>query len=437
MNTSLFEELNQKTIYRVKRQTTPVSGIVEVPGSKSITNRALFLAALAKGRSTLNGVLFSDDSRHFIQSLIDLGFEVTVDEAKKEVSVVGLDGDLPSKTGTINVGSAGTAARFLTAMLAFSDGKYTIQCSEQMKNRPMKPLFDALISLGASFQYLEKEHYLPVIVTGNSGQCGSVSLDITKSTQFLSALLMIGPMTKDGLSIQITSDKIDGSYIRITRKMLNQFGAEATLSGNTYRVPHAHFTGHTYTIEPDISAACYFYSLAPLLGGSIIVRNVHRDFMQGDIRFLEVLEQLNCKVIETTSGIEVVGPESGNYPGIDVDMNDFSDQTMTLACLAPFATSQTIIRNVSHIKGQECDRMEGIVQELSRCGVTCSADGENIHILPGVVKPAMIETYDDHRFAMAFTLLGLRSEGIVIKDPACCRKTFEDYFEVLEGVIKD
>lgn len=436
MNTSLFEEINHTTVYRVKCQTSPISGIVEVPGSKSITNRALFIAALANGKSTLNGVLFSDDSRHFIQSLIDLGFQVTVDEKNKQVTVVGLDGRLPKDSGTINVGSAGTAARFLTAMLAFSEGEYTIQCSEQMKNRPMKPLFDALISLGAKFKYMEKEHHLPVIVTGNSGRCGSVSLDITKSTQFLSALLMIGPMTKDGLTIQITSEKIDGSYIRITRNMLNQFGAEATLADKTYTVPYAHFKGQTYTIEPDMSAACYFYALAPLLGGSIVVRNVHRDFMQGDIRFLEVLEQLNCKVIETPVGIEVIGASSATYPGIDVDMNDFSDQTMTLACLAPFATSETLIRNVSHIKGQECDRMEGIVQELSRCGIKCSADGENIRIQPGIVKPAMIETYDDHRFAMAFTLLGLRSEGIVIMDPACCRKTFEDYFEVLEKVLR-
>lgn len=434
MRKTLFDTIDGETVYRVPLQTQPISGTVEVPGSKSITNRALFLAALADSRTILTGVLFSDDSRHFLSSLQSLGFDVVIDEPNKTVAVTGQNGKIPNKNATIHVGSAGTAARFLTAMLAFSDGEYIIYCSEQMKKRPMKPLFDALISLGATFEYLEAQHHLPVRVKGNQGQCGSVSLDITKSTQFLSALLMVGPMTQKGLTIHLTSEKKDGSYIKITRKMIQQFGADTSFDGDSYFVPKSKFISHPYAIEPDLSAACYFYAMAALTGGSIIVKGVNDASMQGDIKFLEVLRLLGCKVSDSNEGILVNGPTGGHYPGIDIDMNDFSDQTMTLAVLAPFANSETIIRNVSHIRVQECDRMQGIINELTKVGITCFTDGENITILPGQVKGATIETYDDHRFAMAFTLLGLKSEGIIIRDPLCCRKTFENYFQVLENL---
>lgn len=435
MDKEIFEVMDNETIYRVPKQSKPIYGTVKVPGSKSITNRALLLAALAEGTTHLTGVLFSDDSRHFLSSLISLGFDVTINEESKQVTVVGLGGKIPKKEATINVGSAGTASRFLTAMLALSEGTYIIDCSEQMKKRPMKPLFDALITMGASFEYLEKEHHLPVRVTGNGGNCGDVELDITKSTQFLSALLMVGPMTKTGFNIQITSRKIDGAYIRITRNMVAQFGGSVSLDGSVYHVPKNDYLASPYAIEPDMSAACYFYSVAALLGGSITVKGVHKNLMQGDIKFLDVLEKLGCQLSDTEEGIMVQGPEGGKYEGVDVFMNDFSDQTMTLAALAPFASSETVIRGVAHIKVQECDRMAGIVSELTRVGIDCEADGDNIFIKPGNVKPGEIETYDDHRFAMAFTLLGLGADGIIIKDPKCCRKTFENYFQVLEELL--
>lgn len=436
MKDSIFETLDGQTIYRVPRQNKALSGTVSVPGSKSVTNRALLIAALAEGTSTLGGVLFSDDSRHFLSSLISLGFDVDIDEPARKVTVVGLGGRIPFSQATIDVGSAGTASRFLTAMLALSHGEYTIQCSNQMKKRPMKPLFDALITMGASFEYLEEEYHLPVKVIGNKGKCQDVSLDITKSTQFLSALLMVGPMTDQGFKIHITSEKVHGAYIRITRQMVAHFGGQTEFTGKTYQVPKTTYKALDYPIEPDMSAACYFYSIAALTGGWVIVHGVTKDLMQGDLRFLEVLEKMNCSIEETRDGIKVTGPKGGLYPGVDVDMNNFSDQTMTLAALAPFASSETIIRGVSHIKVQECDRMTGIVDQLNKAGITCHADEDNIYITPGPVSPAMIETYDDHRFAMAFTLLGLRAEGIVIQDPKCCRKTFEDYFEVLEDFME-
>ena len=436
MNKQLFETLDEQTIYRVPTQAQPMSGTVSVPGSKSITNRVLLMAALSKGESHLSGVLFSDDSRHFLSSLEALGFEVKIDEPAKEVTLQGLAGKIPKKNATINVGSAGTAARFLTAMLALSDGEHTILCSDQMKKRPMKPLFDALISVGAQFEYLEKEHFLPVKVIGNKGICKAVTMDITKSTQFLSALLMVAPMTNSGMTIEITSDKKGGSYIDITRHMMQQFGVATDFDGTTYKVSNSsHYMVGSYPIEPDMSAACYFYAMAALTGGVITVKGVEADLIQGDIRFLDVLKMLGCKITPSPEGIQVTGPKDGSYPGITVDMNNFSDQTMTLSALAAFATSPTTIKNVAHIRVQECDRMQAIVNNLTKAGISCVSDGQQIKIIPGQVQGTLINTYDDHRMAMAFTLLGLKTEGILIENPACCKKTFENYFEVLETLL--
>lgn len=437
MDNTLFEIENDEQVFRVPVHHEPISGTVTVPGSKSVTNRALLFAALADGTTKLEGVLFSDDSRHFLGSLKSLGFDVVVNEADKKVAVTGLGGDIPNSTGTINVGSAGTAARFLTAMLALSKGQYTIQCSEQMKKRPMKPLFDALVQLGASFEYLEKEGFLPVVVTGNQGKGQSVAIDISKSTQFLSALLMVAPMTGNGIAIQISSEKKEGAYIRITTSMMEQFGVTTSFDGEVYHVPSGKtYTALDYEVEPDVSAACYYYALGTLTGGEIIVKGVHHGLMQGDMKFLGVLEKLGATLEATEEGIQLTGPKDGVYEGIDVDLNDFSDQTMTLAVLAAYATTPTIIRNVAHIRVQECDRMQAIYNELTRVGIQSAIDGTNIEIVPGKLKPAHIKTYDDHRMAMAFSLLGIKTEGIVIVDPMCCRKTFENYFEVLTSLLK-
>lgn len=249
---------------------------------------------------------------------------------------------------------------------------------------------------------------------------------------------MVAPMTKNAVDIRITSEKKDGAYIRITRHMMKQFGVTTEFDGSHYTIP-AHSTYHLgdYSIEPDMSAACYFYAIAAITGGTILVEGVHKDIIQGDIKFLDVLEQLGCTITPKDEGIEVIGPKDGDYEGIRVDMNDFSDQTMTLAAIAAFAASPTHINHVAHIRLQECDRMQATVNELSKTGVRCEADGENIHITPGPIHGASIHTYDDHRMAMAFSLLGLKTEGILIEDPMCCKKTFEDYFEVLNALIQN
>lgn len=439
--------------YRVKRLSGPVDWVVEVPGSKSMTNRALLMAALGDGRTVLEGVLFSDDSRYFIGSLKSLGFEVDVDEAGKRVAVNGLNGSIPVDRGEIYVGSAGTAARFLTAMLGFSGGIYTIQASEQMKRRPMLPLFELLMDAGARITYLEKEGFLPVRIVGAAYRTAEqgvrdndadgekpvtyLELDISQSTQFLSALLLISPMIKQGLHITITSQRKDGSYIRITRKMMEQFGVRARFDGECYDVgKDSSYRAGTYQIEPDVSAACYFYAAAALTGGRALVRNVTWDCMQGDLQFLRVLEKMGCTLNETADGIEVRGAENGRLSGITVDMKEFSDQTMTLAAIAPFADGTVRIENVGHIRGQESDRLSAIYTELTRLGVNCVEEEEAVTIEPSVPHAGVVQTYDDHRMAMAFALIGLRTDGIEIANPQCCRKTFEEYFEVLDKLTE-
>ena len=423
--------------YKVRKLNKPINCVVEVPGSKSITNRALLMAALSDGECRLNGVLFSDDSRHFLSSLIALGYVIQVNEVDKYAIIEGHGGNIPKKEGVINVGSAGTAARFLTAMLAFSDGQYTIESSEQMKKRPMLPLFNALEDMGAHFEFLEKNGHLPVKVTGaafgGNKPKAEVSIDISESTQFLSALMMTAPMLDSGLKINITSKKTDGSYIRITSNMMKQFGCEVVHEGAVYQIPAGdNYVAGTYQIEPDVSAACYFYAAAALTGGYALVKNVRYTSMQGDMKFLEVLKQLGCKVEEEHEGISVTGTANGEYFGVDVDMNHYSDKTMTLAAIAPFAKTTTVIKNIEHIRLQESDRIEAMVNELNNLGVDVKEGRDRIEISPANVKPGVVDTYNDHRMAMSFALIGLRVDGIIIDNYECCCKTFENYFEVLE-----
>lgn len=425
--------------YKVRQLKRNGNYTVSVPGSKSITNRALLLAALSDGICTLKGVLFSDDSRHFLRSLIALGFEVNVNEEEKTVVVKGLGGSIPEKKGTINVGSAGTAARFLTCMCGLSDGEYIINASEQMKKRPMRPLMEALTELGADILYLEERYHLPVKIKGCGSIKGrkSVELDISESTQFLSALLMTGVMLKDGLDINIVSQKKYGSYIAITMKMMSQYGVGVHFDGESYHIAaDSSYNAIEYQIEPDVSAACYFFAMAAISASEFKVLHIRKDSMQGDIRFLEVLEKMGCEVIYSEDGVSVLGP-ADRLHGVEVDMNNFSDQTMTLAAISIFADSVTRITGIGHIRLQESNRLEAIVNELTKMNIKTEHGDDYVVIYPSKPTGAVIETYEDHRMAMAFTLPGLVFDGITINNPMCCRKTFENYFDIVDALTAD
>ncbi|MCL2813701.1 MAG: 3-phosphoshikimate 1-carboxyvinyltransferase [Oscillospiraceae bacterium] len=424
--------MSTNDFYAVAPICKPVDCVLEVPGSKSITNRALLLASMAKGKSILTNVLFSDDSRGLINCLKALGYEMKIHENEKKIE---LYGGFPKEKATVNVKSAGTSARFLTAMLSACKGEYTIESSEQMKLRPMKPLTDALGKLGCKIEYIEKEGFLSYRLYGEKLEGGEIGIESEQSSQFTSALLMTGCLHKKDLTIQPTGKETAKSYIGITLKMMEQFGVHASRTdGGGYLVKAGQkYIPRAYGIEPDISSACYFYSAAALTGGAVLVKGVYSSSMQGDIKYLEILKKLGCTVSETDEGILVKGPKRGIYEGIDVDMNDCSDQAITLAVLAPFACSLTVIRNIRHIKYQESDRIRAVLTQLSKMGIKCEETADGMAIYPGIPKPSiMVETYDDHRMAMAFALIGLRTKGIKIANPSCTAKTFENYFEVFE-----
>lgn len=447
--------MNQPTyhvpnVYAKLREGRPLSDTgsavlrVSVPGSKSITNRALLLATLANGRSLLKNVLFSDDSRHFLKCIQSLGFETDVDEQHKTIQVMGHGGSVPKTEASLYVGSAGTAARFLTAYLGVSKGTYHMDASDQMRRRPMAPLLDSLKALGCEVLYSSgkasdapcPEGYFPFTLQGHGFLQDHISIDINHSSQFLSALLIASCLSEQDFSIHVEGSH-GMAYIEMTRKMMEAFGVKASRTSDDTFLTKAGQSYHAkeYLVEPDVSAACYFYAMAPLLQVPVLVEHVHFASLQGDVAFLRVLERMGCLAADTPEGILLTPPLSGIFHGVEADLSACSDQAITLAAIAPFASSPTKITGIGHIRFQECNRLEAIVTELEKMGIRCEKTQDTITIYPGAPLPCTVNTYDDHRMAMGFSLTGLRSDGIIIDNPGCCRKTFENYFEVLEKIL--
>lgn len=436
MKANIYKVTNIYTKISSKSAFSPLT--VTVPGSKSLTNRALLLATLAEGTSTLRGVLFSDDSRHFLKCVQDLGFETEVNEEEKTVKVTGLGGAVPKAEAWQYVGSAGTAARFLTAYLGISEGTFHMDASEQMRKRPMAPLLASLKELGCEISFEGNEGFFPFTLKAHGFGKHTITVDIEHSSQFLSALLIASCLSPKDFEIQVQGSH-GMAYIEITRRMMEQFGVSAYVSddGRLYTIPSGQkYSALDYQIEPDASAAAYFYGLGMLLGIPIKVAHITFDSMQGDVAFLKILEQMGAGLTEEPDGILLNAPVGGTYKGVDVDMSACSDQAITLAALAPFADGPTTIRGIGHIRYQECNRMNAIVTELSKMGIRCEETENTLTIYPGIPQPSLVDTYDDHRMAMGFSLIGLRADGIEIDNPGCCRKTFENYFECLEECLK-
>jgi 3-phosphoshikimate 1-carboxyvinyltransferase len=420
-------------VYNVKCLGENPNIRVHVPGSKSISNRALCLAALCGEKTTLHGTIISQDSRVFMDALRGLGYSLKLDEKSGDITISGK----LNPTGEVYVGSAGTAARFLTAVLALSGGSYHVTSSMQMEKRPMKPLLEALECLGSHITYEKEKYHFPFTIEGFSDTSVSkVPLNIDESSQFLSAIMMAGVLLNRKFTVCLTGKRDARSYVRITERMIHDFGGEMKQIGkDEYLINgEAKYSARQYQIEPDMSAACYFYAMAALTGGKTLVYHVHRDSVQGDIQFLFLLEKMGCSLIETPQGLLLQGPRNGILSGVTVDMSDFSDQTMTLAAMAPFLMGTTIIYNVAHIRIQESDRLHAIATELNHLGITCEEKPDGLIITPGTIHPGAISTYDDHRMAMAFSLIGCMVPGIQIRNPGCCAKTFENYFQILDSI---
>lgn len=419
----------------------PLDAVVTIPGSKSITNRALLLAALAEGTTELSGVLFSDDSRYFMKALQFLGFQVEIEEEANRVRVVGKGGEVPEAApeGTsLFIGNAGTAARFLLPFLSLGRGTYRIDGIERMRQRPISDLLEALQALHIDAVDELGTGCPPILIRAKGLQGGPTSVVGKNSSQFLSALLMTAPYAEQDVEIQVIGELASIPYVQITLQMMQQFGVlvESASDYSYFKIKAGgRYQARSYDIEPDASSASYFFAAAAIAGGTVTVQGLHEHSLQGDAQFPKVLQQMGCQVQYAPDSITVTGPdrEAGEMlEGIDVDLNGMSDTVPTLAAVAPFANGPVHIRNVANIRIKETDRLSAVVTELGKLGVQTEEFPDAMTIFPAHEwTPAHIHTYDDHRMAMAFSLIGLREPGVTILDPGCVSKTFPTYFEVL------
>lgn len=408
---------------RVEPLTAPPDVTVRVPGSKSLTNRALVCAAMAEGTSTLTGALVADDTEAMIGALRSLGIDV--DTSAADITVVGSAGVVPPSTETIDARLSGTTARFLAPLLAAGEGPYVLDGEEPLQRRPMGPLVEALRTLGSDVYELGEPDSLPLRI-GGGALGGRVSVPGDVSSQFLSGLLMAAPLFPDGVDVDLTSALVSVPYVAMTRSVMAAFGV--TVDGN--RVHPGRYQAASYEIEPDASAASYFFAAAVIAGGRVTVDGLGTDSLQGDLAFVDLLERMGADVTKTTTTTTVTG--TGTLHGIDADLADLSDTAQTLAVVAAFADSPTTLTGIGFIRRKETDRIGNTVRELLRCGIdaTEQADGFTVH--PGAPTPATVETYADHRMAMSFALLGLRADGIEIADPGCVAKTYPRFFDDLD-----
>lgn len=410
--------------------TSAVSGTVSLPGSKSYTNRVLPIAALAHGRSVIQGVLESDDTRYMVDALRTLGINIEVDWPAERVVIDGCNGVIPARSAELYLGNSGTSMRFLTALVALGTGEYRLDGTERMRERPLQPLIDGLVDLGVDARSEGGNGCPPVLVRSNGLPGEVVRMRGDLSSQYFSALALAAPYARGQLHIEVEGELVSKPYLDMTAASMAAFGV--TLRNDDYLhfwvEPGQRYTGRDYIVEPDASASSYFFALAAVSEGTITVAGLPANSAQGDLRFVEVLEQMGCDV-SRGSEVTVRGPRT--LRGIDVDMNAISDTVMTLAAIAPFADGPTTIRNVGHIRLKETDRIAAIAAELRRMGIQVDEQTDGLVIYPGAPQPAVIQTYDDHRMAMAFAITGVRSSGIQIADPGCVSKTVPRYWEIL------
>ncbi len=429
----------------------PLDATVGVPGSKSLTNRALVAAALADGTSVLSNVLIAEDTMLMIEALRALGIAVTVDEASCTAEVTGCRGHIPESEADLFCGNSGTTIRFLTAMTALGHGTYRLDGIARMRRRPIGELGAVLHSLGARIEYHEEEGFPPLTVHADGLRGGHVAFDSPESSQMVSALLLAAPYASRDALIEVHGDLPSAPYVAMTCAAMQQFGVElihetsvSCVQGQPketrvsvrmiIEAPRC-YRASAVVIEPDATNATYFLAAPAVAGGRVTVRGLGRKSLQGDVRFVDVLERIGCRVDRGSGELTVIGP-LGRLHGIDVDLNGMPDTVPTLAVLALFADSPTTIRNVANLRIKETDRLTALGAELRKLGATVDEqhDGLMIHP-PDRIKLARIDTYDDHRMAMSFALAGLKCPGLVINDPRCCAKTFPDFFQRFEAML--
>lgn len=420
---------DQKTL-EIVPVTRPVRGTIRPPGSKSITNRALVIAALADGTTQLTGVLDSRDTEVMIHSLKRLGFGVAQDKATARVTVTGGGGKIPASGADLWLENSGTSIRFLTAMCALGEGRYRLDGNTRMRERPIGDLLESLRTFGIDATSELGTNCPPVIVSARGLKGGATTIKANVSSQFLSAMLMAAPGARESVEIHLAGEMVSEPYVIMTLDVMAAFGVAVDReTPGVYRIQPQTYTARAYEIEPDASAASYFFAVAAVTRGEVTVEGLSAKALQGDVGFVDALERMGCSVARGATSITVRG---GALRGIDIDMNAISDTAQTLACVAPFAEGPTRIRNVKHMRFKETDRVAAVVTELRRLGVATDEHEDGMTIYPGPVKPGTVATYDDHRMAMSFAVLGLKAPGVVIADPGCTAKTYPNFFDDLD-----
>jgi 3-phosphoshikimate 1-carboxyvinyltransferase len=414
--------------------THPLNASVRIPGSKSLTNRALLIAALAQGKTRLINALFSDDSGLLVTALQNLGFMIFLDPVNGCMEIQGLGGSIPKNQVEIFIGNAGTAARFLTAFLTLGHGTFIVDGDSRMRERPIGDLVDALTQLGANVQADNRYGSLlcpPVKINASGLPGGKTKIAGNISSQFLSALLMTTPYAKTPVEIEITTTLNSKPYIDMTLAIMSDFGIDVERDGyNSFLIQPGIFSPISeYSIEPDATSASYFFAAPAICGGTVCVDGLSFRSIQGDIKFLDILARMGCAVEENKNSIKITG--ASELVGMDIDMSDIPDTAQTLAAVAPFAISPTRIRGIGSARVKETDRISAVCAELRKIGVGVYEHEDGMTIFPcSQFNPAVINTYNDHRMAMAFSLIGLRVPGISIDNPGCVSKTFPDFFNI-------
>lgn len=419
-------------------EITPLSGPLQAtirpPGSKSLTNRALVCAALAEGTSTLRGVLDSEDTRVMIDALGKLGIGVENELAARRLTVSGCAGRIAAHSAELYVANSGTTVRFLTALVALGQGTFRLDGTPRMRQRPIQDLLDALAQCGIDARSASGTGCPPVEVHARGLAGGDVRMRGDVSSQFLSGLLLAAPYAREPVNIAISGQLVSQPYVLMTLSVMESFGVsvpQGDLSEFHIAAPRC-YRGRDFEIEPDASAASYFWAAAAIAGGRVSVSGLGRGSLQGDVAFCNCLEMMGCRVEYHADETVVIG---GPLRGIDVDMNAISDTVQTLAPVALFAQGPTNIRGVAHIRHKETDRIAAVATELRKFGAVVEERADGLRITPPAkLHGATIDTYDDHRMAMSMALVGLRVPGVVINDPLCTNKTYPEYFADLASL---
>ena len=408
-----------------------INTTLKVVGSKSLSNRAFIISALAEGTSTLENTLIAEDTEVMAKALNTLG--IITNAEGTTFTVQGRGGKIPAKEANLNLQLSGTSIRFLAALVALGEGTYQLDGNERMRQRPIQDLLTALADLGVKTKTIYESGCPPFVVEAKGIKGGKTSIAGDKSSQYLSALLMVSPYAKDPITIEVTGELQSKPFIDMTLKVISDFGVTIDRQGyESFNIAPAKYQPQNYQIEGDAMAAGYFWAAAAITGGRVKIDNVGSTSTQGDKRLADILGEMGCRVNWTENSCEVIAPTSGILKGGNFDLNDMPDQAQTLAVVALFADVPVRIENVWNMRIKETDRLKALNTELTKLGAQIEEGQDYIVINPlEIARAAEIDTYGDHRMAMAFALAGLRLEGITIKDPKCVAKTFPNFFDVL------